>query len=235
MPTGTHEACTSECRPTAAAVPSSPLEGDSRCCSSMRSRRSARARARSRRGHREQQMQLGVLGHERLDESRALGIEPARASRRASRRCCRDVRGVQVVGERVPVGDEVVAVQRGPCSFTQLARRQGSSPGAPCRSAASRQHAFLRGSPSVTFSLSGRFPHPLPAFTDRMKLVCIESGQKEAGASVEASELEQYIDRNRPAGRGRGRAPARAGRSSPARRRRASSSGRRARGSRDVA
>ena len=69
---------------------------------------------RNRRDHLQQQVQLGVLGHERLDEHRALlRIDARRRSsrRRCRARCrrCRSVDGV-VARQRVPVGDEVEAV-----------------------------------------------------------------------------------------------------------------------------
>ena len=76
---------------------------------------------RRRDGHRQQQIQLGVLGHQRLDEERAaLGIEAGRDPVGGHVvGVGDDRRGVRVVaGQRVPVGDEVEAVvlvlQRGP-------------------------------------------------------------------------------------------------------------------------
>src|SRR5208337_133453 len=62
-----------------------------------------------RRNHAEQQMQLGVLGHMRLDEQRAaLGIEPRREIVKYDlKRVLLDAAGVGVVGsQRMPISNE---------------------------------------------------------------------------------------------------------------------------------
>ena len=112
-------------------------------------------------------MELGVLRHERLDEERrAFRIEPRpEPVGDHLHRVGGNVRCVEIVGQRVPVGDEVVAVQldlqrypvrQGPQVIAQVDLAARSHP---------RQHALLTRSGHQPRMLAFWRSH---AFTDRM-------------------------------------------------------------------